>query len=39
MREIDEVYHTAVLQTEKPYFGYGGISVDRQNPKHIIVST
>ena len=38
-REIDEVYHTAVLQTEKPYFGYGGISVDRQNPKHIIVST
>ncbi len=39
VHEIDEAWHTSTLQSEDAYFGYGGLAVDPQNPKHIVAST
>jgi len=35
----DESWGTATLQTEKPWYGYGGLTVDPQNSNVIMVST
>ena len=37
--EKDEAWGTATLQTEKPYFGYGGFDVDPENPNVIMAAT
>ena len=37
--EKDEAYGSSTLQTESPYFGYGGFDVDPQNPKVLVAAT